>query len=56
MMPTPFILNDAVIITQKIRRHPKLIAPVVLPAIPKPVVKDSLAVAKDSLRVKQKAL
>ncbi len=54
MMPTPFVLNDAVIITQKIRRHQKFVTPVVKPVMAKPAVADSLAVAKDSLRVKQK--
>jgi phosphate/sulfate permease len=52
MMPTPFVLNNAIIITQKIRRHPKIAAAVVNPLPAKPVVTDSLSVAKDSLRVK----
>jgi len=56
MMPTPFVLNDAVVITQKIRRTPKFVAPVVNPAIAKPAVKDSLSVAKGGLQVKQKGL
>ncbi|TDO95406.1 M28 family peptidase [Flavobacterium sp. 245] len=44
MMPTPFVLNDAVLIQQKIKRYT---AP--LPAIQTAPVKDSLAVVKDSL-------
>nr|WP_315197790.1 M28 family peptidase [uncultured Flavobacterium sp.] len=52
MMPTPFVLNDAVVITQKIKPTPKFVAPVVDPNLVQPAVKDSLAVAKDSLRVK----
>ncbi|WP_348823646.1 M28 family peptidase [Flavobacterium aestuarii] len=52
MMPTPFVLNDAVVITQKIRRTPKAAVPAVIPDPVKPVVKDSLTVVKDSLRVK----
>jgi hypothetical protein len=56
MMPTPFVLNDAVVITQKIRRHAKFVAPIVKPVVIQPVVKDSLAIAKDSLHLKQKGL
>jgi len=52
MMPTPFVLNDAVIITQKIKRAQKIVAPIVVPNPVQPVIKDSLAVVKDSLRVK----
>jgi hypothetical protein len=52
MMPTPFVLNDAIVITQKIKRTPKYVAPVVNPRLVKPVLTDSLAVVKDSLRVK----
>lgn len=52
MMPTPFVLNDAVIITQKIRRHQKFVAPVVKPVAVQPVITDSLKAVKDSLRVK----
>jgi hypothetical protein len=55
MMPTPFVLNDAIIITQKIRRHTKYVPPVVNPVIAQPAV-DSLAVPKDSLQVKPKEL
>jgi len=55
MMPTPFVLNDAVVITQKIKHSSRVVAPVVKPVIAKPAVADSLAVAKDSLRVKQKS-
>jgi hypothetical protein len=53
MMPTPFVLNDAVVITQKIKPTPKVVVPVVNPALLKPTLADSLAVVKDSLRVKQ---
>jgi len=52
MMPTPFILNDAVVITEKIKPSPKVAAPVVNPIVAKPVVADSLNVVKDSLKVK----
>ncbi|OOG73220.1 M28 family peptidase [Flavobacterium sp. A45] len=50
MMPMPFVLNDAIIITQKIKRTPKFIAPVVNPRLVQPELTDSLKVAKDSLR------
>ena len=52
MMPTPFVLNDAVVITQKIKRNRKIVTPVVNPPLIKPKVIDSLKVVKDSLRVK----
>ena len=52
MMPTPFVLNNAVIITQKIKRTPKIVIPVVNPYTIKPKVTDSLAIVKDSLRIK----
>ena len=52
MMPTPFVLNDAVVITQKIRRHAKIVAPVVKLVVAQPAVTDTLKVVKDSLRVK----
>ncbi|WP_431243421.1 M28 family peptidase [Flavobacterium sp. P21] len=45
MMPTPFVLNDAVLIQQKIKRY---VAPV--PQIPVAPVTDSLTVAKDSIK------
>ena len=44
MMPTPFVLNDAILIQQKIKRYT---APV--PTIETAPVKDSLAIVKDSL-------
>ena len=44
MMPTPFVLNDAVLIQQKIKRYT---APV--PTIEAAPIKDSVTVAKDSL-------
>ena len=52
MMPTPFILNDAVVIRQKIKPTPKVVEPIVAPGLLQPVLTDSLAVVKDSLRVK----
>jgi hypothetical protein len=45
MMPTPFVLNDAVVIQQKIKRYVAPVAPIVTAP-----VKDSLAIAKDSLK------
>lgn len=45
MMPTPFVLNDAVMIQQKIKRYT---APVNPPIQPAPA-KDSAVIAKDSL-------
>jgi hypothetical protein len=45
MMPTPFVLNDAVMIQQKIKKYEAPIAP--LQTAP---VADSLAIAKDSLK------
>ncbi|MEO8255398.1 MAG: M20/M25/M40 family metallo-hydrolase [Flavobacterium sp.] len=50
MMPTPFVLNDAVIITQKLKRTVKNVVPVVVLNLIKPVLKDSLNIAKDSLK------
>jgi hypothetical protein len=52
MMPTPFVLNDAVVIRQKIKPTPKVVAPVVNPALLKPALTDSLSVVKDSLRIR----
>ncbi len=47
MMPTPFVLNDAVVIRKKIRKGQQIIPKeLVVP------VTDSLAVAKDSLKTK----
>ncbi|HQE34307.1 MAG TPA: M20/M25/M40 family metallo-hydrolase [Flavobacterium alvei] len=48
MMPTPFVLNDAVIIKQKIKPSPKTVKPVIL-KVWKRFKKDSLVVEKDSL-------
>ncbi len=45
MMPTPFVLNDAVMIQQKIKRY----TPPVKPIETAPVV-DSLAISKDSIK------
>lgn len=46
MMPTPFVLNDAIMIQQKIKRY---VAPV-KPIEPVTVPTDSLTVAKDSIK------
>lgn len=50
MMPTPFVLNDAVVIRQKIKASP-VVVNTLNAAVTTPVVKDSLTVAKDSLKV-----
>jgi hypothetical protein len=49
MMPTPYVLNDAVIIKQKLKPSPKMIKPIAL-NVKNIVKKDSLVVEKDSLR------
>ena len=49
MMPTPFVLNDAVIIKEKIKPSPKTVKPIVL-NVGNAIEKDSLVVEKDSLR------
>jgi hypothetical protein len=49
MMPTPYVLNDAVIIKEKIKSSPILVKPIDL-KVGKTVQKDSLVVEKDSLR------
>lgn len=46
MMPTPFVLNDAVLVQQKIKRET---APVNVPVAATPI-KDSTSVSKDSLK------
>ncbi|CAC9972536.1 M28 family peptidase [Flavobacterium panici] len=46
MMPTPFVLNDAIMVQQKIKRYTAPVAPPVQPA----PVKDSTVIAKDSLK------
>lgn len=46
MMPTPFVLNDAVLIQQKIKKYTAPVA--TIPAAT--VVKDSTAIAKDTLK------
>jgi hypothetical protein len=50
MMPTPFVLNDAVVIRQKIKASP-VVVNTLDAVVTNPVVKDSLTVAKDSLKV-----
>ena len=52
MMPTPFVLNDAVVIKQKIKPTPVVLTNPLDAAITYPVIKDSLTVVKDSLKVK----
>ena len=49
MMPTPFVLNDAVIVKQKIKPSPKVFKPIDL-KVGNVIQKDSLVVEKDSLR------
>ena len=49
MMPTPFVLNDAVIIKQKIKPSPKVVKPIDL-KVGNVIQKDSLVIVKDSLR------
>jgi hypothetical protein len=49
MMPTPYVLNDAILIKQKIKPSPRVIKPIVL-KVRNAIQKDSLVVEKDSLR------
>ncbi|WP_310559572.1 M20/M25/M40 family metallo-hydrolase [Flavobacterium sp.] len=49
MMPTSFVLNDAVIIKEKIKPSPKVVKTIVL-KVGKAIQKDSLVFEKDSLR------
>ena len=52
MMPTPFVLNDAVLIKEKIKPSPVIVNPTVLiPAITIPVVKRKIPAVTDSLKV-----
>ncbi|PWA06620.1 peptidase M28 [Flavobacterium psychrotolerans] len=52
MMPTPFVLNDAVVIKQKIKPTAVAVKKTVLKNIPKFVVKkDSLIVVTDTLKI-----
>ena len=51
MMPTPFVLNDAVVIRQKIKPSPVVVANTLNPAVVNPVVKERAAIVKDSLKV-----
>lgn len=51
MMPKPFVLNDAVVIIQKIKPTPKAIIRIPIKFTPKPIFKfDSLKVVIDSLK------
>ncbi|SEF55332.1 Peptidase family M28 [Flavobacterium urumqiense] len=52
MMPTPFVLNDAVVIKETIKPSPVVAVNTLNIGIVTPIVKDSLMVAKDSLKVK----
>jgi hypothetical protein len=52
MMPTAFVLNDAVVIKEKIKPSPIVVVNALSTGIITPVMKDSLVVAKDSLKVK----
>ena len=49
MMPTPYVLNDAVIIKEKIKPSPKTVKPIDL-NIGNVIEKDSLMIQRDSLR------
>ncbi|RBN50030.1 M28 family peptidase [Flavobacterium psychrolimnae] len=49
MMPTPFVLNDAVVIRQKIKASP--VVRNALGSLTNPVINDSLTVVKESLKV-----
>jgi hypothetical protein len=49
MMPTPFVLNDAVVIKQKIKSSRKMVKPIGL-NVGNVIQKDSLMLAKGSLK------
>ncbi|MFV8342437.1 M28 family peptidase [Flavobacterium sp. XS2P39] len=49
MMPTPFVLNDAVVIKQKIKPTPKVVTNTLDNAVIAPAEKNSLPIVKDSL-------
>ena len=51
MMPTPYVLNDAVIIKMKIKPSLKMVKPIVL-NVGNGIEKDSLTVVKESLKNK----
>jgi Peptidase family M28 len=51
MMPTPFVLNDAVVIKERIKPSP-VVVPLINSVPIKPILKTSLTVEKDSLQVK----
>ncbi|TDE31982.1 M28 family peptidase [Flavobacterium ranwuense] len=50
MMPTPFVLNDAVVIKQKIKPSPLSVVNTLENTIANSIVKDSMTVVKDSLK------
>jgi hypothetical protein len=52
MMPTAFVLNDAVVIKEKIKPSPVVVVNALDSGIVTPIVNDSLMVAKDRLKVK----
>jgi hypothetical protein len=52
MMPTPFVLNDAVVIKQKIKPTPVVLTNPLDTAITYPVIKDRLTVVRESSVVK----
>ena len=52
MMPTPFVLNDAVVIRQKIKPSPVVVINALEAAITNHIIKDILTIVKDSLKVK----
>jgi hypothetical protein len=49
MMPTPYVLNDAVIIKEKLKPSPKMFKPIPL-NVENAIQKDRLRIEKDSLR------
>ncbi|MFV5697099.1 M28 family peptidase [Flavobacterium sp. ZT3R17] len=50
MMPTPFVLNDAIVIKEKIKPSPVVVLNTLNNDIVTPVAKDSLTIARDSLK------
>lgn len=52
MMPTPFVLNDAVVIKEKIKPSQNVGTKMVLNTVIDPITKDSLMIAKDTSKVR----
>ena len=50
MMPTPFVLNDAVVIRQKIKPSPVVVVNTLNPVVVNPIIKESATVVNDSLK------